>query len=254
MAGRWCELAVIYLGGTAAAYLVVRVLPWAVVPFILAAGVVIGFFSTRQARAADIQERGLSLSRETGRILVRWLLVGGALAAATWWWAPRLWVYLPREEPALWLRVMLLYPLLSAFPQEVIFRRWFFQRYRVLFPGDRAAVLANGIIFGLAHVVMDNGIAVAATMPLGWLLAWTYLRTRSLLLAWLEHTLYGALVFTIGLGFYFIPVERARKLLDHERPFLSLQSTAHDGCASIGEPAEPIKLDRIAAAIGADGF
>jgi hypothetical protein len=37
----------------------------------------------------------------------------------------------------------------------------------------------------------------------GWFFAETYARTRSMRLVWLEHALYGCLVFTIGLGDYF---------------------------------------------------
>ena len=38
---------------------------------------------------------------------------------------------------------------------------------------------------------------------LGLLLAYRYTETRSVWAAWIEHTLYGWLVFTVGLGLYF---------------------------------------------------
>lgn len=39
-----------------------------------------------------------------------------------------------RERSILWVAVLLLYPILSALPQELIFRVFFFHRYRVPSP------------------------------------------------------------------------------------------------------------------------
>ena len=41
---------------------------------------------------------------------------------------------LPRRAPGLWLAILALYPLLSAAPQEILFRVLFFRRYGALFP------------------------------------------------------------------------------------------------------------------------
>ena len=39
---------------------------------------------------------------------------------------------LPRQRPGLRLLVLLLYPLLSVYPQELLYRTFFFQRYGAL--------------------------------------------------------------------------------------------------------------------------
>ncbi|MGI6637651.1 MAG: hypothetical protein ACOX4Z_01070 [Desulfobulbus sp.] len=39
---------------------------------------------------------------------------------------------LPRQRPGLWLQVLLLYPLLDVYPQGLLYRTFFFQRYSAL--------------------------------------------------------------------------------------------------------------------------
>jgi membrane protease YdiL (CAAX protease family) len=116
---------------------------------------------------------------------------------------------LVRERPQLWAAIMLFYPLLSVYPQEMLFRAFFFRRYGPLFGSERAAVVANALVFGWAHVFFPSPvIAVALTIVGGWLFAATYRRTGSLRLAWLEHALYGNLIFTVGLGEFFFSGRR----------------------------------------------
>ncbi|MCW5775248.1 MAG: CPBP family intramembrane metalloprotease [Phycisphaeraceae bacterium] len=110
---------------------------------------------------------------------------------------------LPRRRPELWATIMVLYPLVSVYPQEVIFRVFFFHRYGTLFARPGVMVMASAAAFGLVHVVFHNWIAVAMTLVGGALFAATYARTRSAFAASFEHALYGCLVFTIGLGSYF---------------------------------------------------
>lgn len=99
---------------------------------------------------------------------------------------------------------MLLYPLLSVPVQELAYRTFFFHRYGPLFGTGRASlILTNGILFGFAHIVFGNTVAIFGSMVIGALLAYRYEATRSLWAVWLEHTLWGWLVFTVGLGHFF---------------------------------------------------
>ena len=96
------------------------------------------------------------LARGWRRLDWRYVLVVGAGTAAVaavlvWWLVPWQALVLPRRATGLWLAILLLYPVLSALPQELVFRPLFFRRYGALFPGQRAAVVANGLVFGLAH-------------------------------------------------------------------------------------------------------
>jgi membrane protease YdiL (CAAX protease family) len=106
---------------------------------------------------------------------------------------------LPRRNPGLWVLVLCLYPFLSAWPQELVYRTFFFHRYGGLL-GRRGTIVASGIAFSLLHVVFADPIAPVLTLPAGMVLAARYAQHRSLAAVWVEHALYGTAVFTLGLG------------------------------------------------------
>lgn len=110
---------------------------------------------------------------------------------------------LPLYRPELWLIIMIFYPILSAFPQEIIFRSLFFERYGGLFPGHWSAIAANGFVFGFGHLFFDNWVTIVMTGVGGAIMGWAYLRHRSVGLAWVLHSLAGQILFTIGLGVFF---------------------------------------------------
>lgn len=110
----------------------------------------------------------------------------------------------PRNRPELWLTVMLAYPIVSVATQEIVYRTFFFHRYGPLV-GNRTGLIIplNGVLFGFAHIVIGQPVAVIATILGGCLFAARYSDTRSFWAVFIEHTLWGAFVFTIGLGRYF---------------------------------------------------
>lgn len=109
---------------------------------------------------------------------------------------------LPRRSPGLWVVILCLYPFLSAWPQELVYRTFFFHRYGGLL-GRRGTIVASGVAFSLLHVVFADPIAPILTLPAGLVLAARYARHRSLAAVWVEHALYGVAVFTLGLGWAF---------------------------------------------------
>jgi uncharacterized protein len=110
---------------------------------------------------------------------------------------------LASERPGKWLKIMTLYPFTSVLAQEFVYRVFFFHRYGPLFRTRAMLILANALAFGFGHILFRNWIAVVATVLGGVLFAWRYERTRSFWAVWAEHTLWGWLVFTVGLGVYF---------------------------------------------------
>ncbi len=142
--------------------------------------------------------------RQFGFILLTFALLGGAIAVATYYVFPHQFLGFPRYNTEIWLIVMILYPVLSVVAQELVFRTFFFHRYGPLFRGSMwAAVLVNGVLFGFAHIIFGNMIAVLGTTVVGFVLAYRYYVTRSFWAVWLEHSLFGCLVFTVGLGRFF---------------------------------------------------
>jgi membrane protease YdiL (CAAX protease family) len=109
----------------------------------------------------------------------------------------------PGNHPKMWMIVMAAYPVLAALPQELIFRCFFFHRYRKILVTPGAMILANGISFGLFHMFYGNLAAPLLSMVAGFLFAWRYHRSRSLPMVAIEHGLWGNLIFTIGTGWYF---------------------------------------------------
>jgi hypothetical protein len=158
-------------------------------------------------------DRSFSLRAELARlpslrllagVLATFIVAGGAIALYMRLEQPHAFLSFPRFNPRLWLLVMLLYPVLSALPQELVYRTFFFHRYGALFGSRRGLAIAlNGALFGFGHIVMQNLAAVLLSALLGVVLAARYDRHRSLWAAWLEHTLWGQFVFTVGLGRYF---------------------------------------------------
>lgn len=108
-----------------------------------------------------------------------------------------------KRSPAFWALVMCLYPLLSVYPQGIIYRAFFFERYRTLFPNPAILIVMSAAAFSFAHIIFRNPIAVGFTLIGGLLFAWRYDTTGSLLTSSFEHALYGCWMFTIGLGGYF---------------------------------------------------
>jgi membrane protease YdiL (CAAX protease family) len=110
---------------------------------------------------------------------------------------------LAAERPGKWLKIMTLYPFTSVLAQECVYRVFLFHRYGPLFRNRSSLILTNGLVFGFGHILFRNWIAVVGSFIVGILLAWRYERTRSFWAVYLEHVLWGWLVFTIGLGVYF---------------------------------------------------
>jgi hypothetical protein len=108
-----------------------------------------------------------------------------------------------RRNPALWALVMVAYPVLSVYPQGVLYRAFFFERYATLFPGRWTMILASAAAFAFMHIVFRNRLALGLTLAGGLLFAFRYADTGSLAASCFEHALYGCWLFTVGLGEYF---------------------------------------------------
>jgi membrane protease YdiL (CAAX protease family) len=142
-------------------------------------------------------------AKEWRQILLTFAFAVPLFVLAVWLFAPDSLFALPRQRPLIWLLVMLLYPLLSVYPQEIIFRAFFFHRYRTLFGDGAGLVVSSAAAFGFVHIIFRNWLAVGLTLAGGILFARSYRRTRALLFVAVEHALYGCLIFTVGLGHYF---------------------------------------------------
>jgi membrane protease YdiL (CAAX protease family) len=163
---------------------------------------------------ADPQFDGACLSsgtapRKAGRgILVLFCAVALMVTILVYTLARPLLFGLPRARPWLWAVIMFAYPLLSVYPQGIVYRVFLFHRYGRRLRRDWLVVAVSAAAFSLAHVLLHNPLAIASTFAGGLLFAWRYGKTGSLLASAFEHALYGCWMFTVGLGAYFYHAAR----------------------------------------------
>lgn len=152
--------------------------------------------------------RWRELSRGWGRI--DWRFVGlfvavtvALTAAVVAGFAPQDAFGLLRANPAMMAVIALLYPVMSALPQEIVFRPLFFRRYSAILPPLRAAIPLNAALFSLAHLMYWSWIVAVMTFGGGLVFAWAYEARRSFPMAFVLHALAGVILFLMGLGVFF---------------------------------------------------
>ncbi|RKE02637.1 CPBP family intramembrane glutamic endopeptidase [Marinifilum flexuosum] len=111
--------------------------------------------------------------------------------------------HLPRNNFWIWVAVIVSYPIWSAYTQEFIFRAFYYHRYKLLFNNPVVMLLVNAVCFAMAHIIFRNWMALIFTFIGSIIFSYTYLRNKSLNAVFLEHSLYGNILFTNGLGIYF---------------------------------------------------
>ena len=149
--------------------------------------------------------QGRRLSKREFKIIgARFLVSTLGVLLLAYCYAPDKLFAFPAQRPVVWLLVMLLYPFASALPQEILFRSFFFRRYARLFHKKGSMLLASAFAFGYVHIVFGNPIAPLLSLICGYYLASSYFTHHSLKKVTIEHAFYGNMVFTIGLGYYFI--------------------------------------------------
>ena len=104
------------------------------------------------------------------------------------------------NKPLLWVMILFVYSLFSVYPQELLYRTFYFQRYKVLFKSEALFIFINAIVFSLAHLFFKNTLVLLMTFLGGILFALTFRNTKSTVLVSIEHAIYGCWLFTVGMG------------------------------------------------------
>jgi hypothetical protein len=143
-------------------------------------------------------------------LVVRTVALVGLLAFVAWRASPDAFLELPRRRPALFALIAFFYPVLSVLPQGLVWRVFFLHRYEPLFGDGPVAWVAAAAAFAWAHVIFRNPMAIALTAIGGALFVHTYVVTGSMILADVEHAIYGLSVFAFGFGrFLYLGAARA---------------------------------------------
>lgn len=125
----------------------------------------------------------------SGYLILSWTNPGAIFAMA-------------RARPEFLAVIWLFYPILSALPQELIFRPLFFHRYAALLPTGEAAIALNAAIFAFAHLMYWSWVVAILTFVGGLCFARAYLR-HGFPAAWALHAVAGNVLFAVGMGYYF---------------------------------------------------
>lgn len=203
-ASLWVECLGLFFALPAFLYFFRRELAFKVVPLVLLLAVGCSIYLYKKAGFPNCAFYACGgLPRHLRNMLLALLPGAAAMFIIAWLYLPERFLTFPLARPGVWSLVMLLYPLLAAYPQEVVFRGFFFTRYEPLFPSQAAMLAANSLSFGLAHALYGNWLAPPLAALGGALFGYRYLRSGSLMAAGLEHGLWGNMLFTSGLGWYF---------------------------------------------------
>jgi membrane protease YdiL (CAAX protease family) len=181
-----------------------RVLPNVPILYLLA--IALGAMLLLSRDASFDSDRVLSASgilKNLPSLFLRDLAFLILLAIAVRIFAPELLFSLVKRSPVFWALIMVFYPLVSVYPQEILYRAYFFHRYRPLFGSGWTMFIASACAFGFVHVIFGNWVAIALSAVGGLLFAVTYSSSGSLLLTCIDHALFGDFLFTIGLGRFF---------------------------------------------------
>ncbi len=197
---RWAELIILFIGLPLLYYFdkipFHKAIPLLIVFFLL-------LFIILRDKKFDRRYMGFNTFHGWKPLLLRFIILAVTSVIIVRVISPENWFFLPRERFLLWLIIMVFYPLWSAFPQEFIFRTWFFHRYRDLISNETGFFLVNAALFSFSHIIFRNWLAIVLTFLGGLMFAYTYRKSRSLPVVFTEHMLYGNLIFTVGIGQYF---------------------------------------------------
>jgi len=133
-------------------------------------------------------------------VAIKFSLVALTTIAYVWYIAPNALFCIPIHKTSLWVQIILVYSLLSVWPQELVYRTFFFARYEVVFTNNKLMIFVNTLVFSLAHLFFMNTLVIVLTLIGGLVFAITYSKTKSTILVSIEHALYGNWLFTVGMG------------------------------------------------------
>lgn len=105
-----------------------------------------------------------------------------------------------RKNLGMLIGISLFYSLFSVYPQEFLYRSFFYARYGDLFQSRVLLIFCNAVIFAFAHIAFKNGLVLLMTFIGGIVFSLTFFKTKSLMLTSIEHAIYGSWLFTVGMG------------------------------------------------------
>lgn len=198
--GLWVEFAALYLGAPLA---IALLLPPRLMFAALALFSLLGLMLLSRTGGFDWRGlfRGWRRVPWTAVALLALATLGAGVVLLTAFQPDALFAML-RANPAFLGVIWVVYPLLSALPQELVFRPLFFHRYGALLPMGPAAIVLNAAIFSFAHLMYWSPVVLLLTFVGGLVFAGAYVR-HGFPAAFVLHAVAGNVLFAVGMGVWF---------------------------------------------------
>lgn len=132
--------------------------------------------------------------------LLKFLIIACLTSLFVWFTNKHMLFEVVINKPIMWIIFLLVYCFFSVYAQELLFRTFYFRRYKNLFKNESLFLFVNAILFSLAHMFFKNSLVIILTFFGGLLFAFTFNNTKSTLLVSIEHAIYGSWLFTVGMG------------------------------------------------------
>ena len=133
------------------------------------------------------------------QLIVRMLVIFVGAYVVMYFYKPDM-MFVIFRDMRLFFIIVFIYSFLSVTAQEFAYRTFFFHRYRELFNNNTIFLITNAFLFALAHIMFENQVVLLMTFVGGLFFAYTYDKTKSLLVVSIEHAIYGLWLFALGIG------------------------------------------------------
>jgi membrane protease YdiL (CAAX protease family) len=194
----WCEMCVLFV--LSPLLLVLPIAIYIKLTAVLMALAYVGLISKRIGLFAKQSLVGSNWRNISFYMALRFILFAVASTTLVWWYMPEELFSVALGNPLLWVGISIFYAVMSVYPQEFIYRLFFFKRYQHLIQNSAIFIFVNATLFSFAHLFFQNTLVFILTFVGGVLFALTYRKRHSLMLASIEHSAYGVWLFTLGLG------------------------------------------------------
>ena len=144
-----------------------------------------------------------NINKGLKNVLLEAFFMTPVLILLVYHFVPELLFYHLKTNFNAWVILWVIYPIFSAFPQEVIFRVFIFERYKLLLPNRNHRIILSCFTFAFLHIIFRNWQAVLISFLASLVFCFTYLKYRSVFLVTVEHSCFGLIAYTTGLGYYF---------------------------------------------------
>lgn len=157
-------------------------------------------------KSFDRKKLGLNGFKGWRFLFIKSLIVCIGLCAVVLIFYPDRFLDIPSKMPWIWMLILVFYSIWSVLPQEFIYRVYFYRRFGDIVNNRIWLHFINAFLFSFSHIIFRNWSVLILTFLASFIFSVSYTKSKSFLAVFIEHAVYGNLVFTLGLGnFFYLP-------------------------------------------------